>query len=158
MSTSVTFRIDGLAEILRKLQQLPDRVERRVVRRAVAAGAALMRDQAIANAPVYTGNVAAGHPPPGTLKKSVYMKYINELSGPARTVYFVGVRHGKTRQSVGKAGRNLDAYYFKFVEFGTSKMAAEPFLRPAFDTKKGAAIDAITETMSAGISTELYGL
>jgi HK97 gp10 family phage protein len=157
MATDTVY-IAGLAELQRKLLELPQRVGRNVLRHAVAAGAAVMRDEAKANAPVYQGTVGKDHPAPGTLQKSVYMKYINELSGPERTVYFVGVRHGKARQSVGKSGKNLDAYYFRFVEFGTSKMNAEPFLRPTFDTKKDEAASVIASAISNGITSELSGL
>ena len=38
-----------------------------------------------------------------------------------------------------------------FVEFGTAKMKAEPFMRPALDSAGEAAIDAIVSALQAGI-------
>lgn len=36
-----------------------------------------------------------------------------------------------------------------FVEYGTSRMAAEPFMRPAFEAKKAAAADAFAATLKS---------
>lgn len=150
---SVTVQVKGLAEINQRLSQLGPKVERTVVRKALAAGAAVIRDEARLRAPVYTGNVSEGHPPPGTLKKSIWQKYIPEASRSGRTVFFVGVRHGKGRQSVGKKSLNLDAYYWWFVEFGSrNNRPARPFMRPAYEAKKGAAVDAIADVLSSGIA------
>ena len=44
------------------------------------------------------------------------------------------------------------------VEFGTVKMSARPFMRPAFDSKKTSAVDAIVTTMRGGISDEVKKL
>ena len=40
-----------------------------------------------------------------------------------------------------------DPYYWRFVEFGTSKMPAKPFLRPAFTAKKEQASREIIMTL-----------
>lgn len=151
---SISVRIEGLDALRRKLATLPLRVERNVMRRAVAAGAAVIRDEARTRAPVYHGDVAKGHPPPGTLKKAIWQKFIPEASRNGRTVFYVGVRRGKLRQQIGKSQSNQDAYYWWFVEFGTSKMAAKPFLRPAFDSRKEQATTAIAAQISQGIATE----
>ena len=57
-------------------------------------------------------------------------------------------RCGNAHDSKGRkvdAGGKFDAYYWRYVEFGTSRMAARPFLRPSFEVKKEEAIGAITE-------------
>lgn len=43
---------------------------------------------------------------------------------------------------------NVTAYYAKFVEYGTSKMEAQPFLRPAIETKKKEIFQAIGEEIN----------
>ena len=43
------------------------------------------------------------------------------------------------------------AFYGRFVEFGTSKMAAKPFLRPAYDAARAKALKAVQERMSAEV-------
>ena len=44
-----------------------------------------------------------------------------------------------------------DAWYWRFVEFGTVKMSARPFLRPAFDMKKHEAVTAIKTRLAQRI-------
>lgn len=41
------------------------------------------------------------------------------------------------------------AEYASFVEFGTYKMAAQPFLRPAFDNMEDEALSAIVDSVTA---------
>lgn len=145
--SSVTTHVDGLRELERKLLALPDKVNRQVLRKAVSDGAAVVRDEMRLRAPIYTGPVSQGHPPPGTLKKAIYMAHAR-TSHLGYEAFVVGVRHGKSQQKF-----NRDAFYFRFVEFGTKFMAAKPFMRPAFDVKKEAALEAIKTSLADGIST-----
>lgn len=148
-----TVKITGLKELNDALKELPDRIAKNTLRGAVAAGAAVIRKEARNKAPVYTGSVADGHPPPGTLRRSVYQKQIRELSSVVKQTFFVGVRTGAAA-----AKKGLDAFYWRFVEFGTQKMAARPFLRPAFETKKLEAIEAIKQYLAARIPREVEKL
>jgi HK97 gp10 family phage protein len=151
--------VEGLAELRAALRELPQRIARNVLRGAVSAGAAVIRKEAKARAPLYTGKVAEGHPPPGTLKRAIYQKQINELSSLTNQVFFVGVRHGKKYQKQGKKGdKSQDAYYWRWVEFGTSKMAARPFMRPAFEAKKNEAVAAIKTYLTDRIAKEVAEL
>jgi HK97 gp10 family phage protein len=149
--------IQGFEDFKRQLALLPGRVGRNVLRGAVNAGATVIRKEVALRAPEYTGPVAEGHPPPGTLKRAVYQKQIAELSSAVQQTFFVGVRAGKRQQTLKRGGKtvNLDAYYGRFVEFGTSKMSARPFLRPAFEAKKEAAIEAMRAYMAERIPKEL---
>jgi HK97 gp10 family phage protein len=151
--------VEGLAELRAALRELPQRIARNVLRGAVSAGAAVIRKEAKARAPLYTGKVAEGHPPAGTLKRAIYQKQINELSSLTNQVFFVGVRHGKKYQKQGKKGdKSQDAYYWRWVEFGTSKMAARPFMRPAFEAKKNEAVAAIKTYLTDRIAKEVAEL
>src|SRR5574337_1737435 len=147
--------VAGLSELKRALEQLPKAIGRNVLRGAVNAGAGVIRKEVQAKAPVYTGSVAQGHPPPGTLKRSVYQKQIRELSSPTKQTFFVGVRKGKKYRNQGKSGNlSMDAYYASWVEFGTSKMAARPFMRPAFEAKKTSAVEVIRDYLAKRIPEE----
>ncbi len=154
-----TVQIKGLAELNRALAELPPRLARNVLRGSVAAGAAVIRQEAKERAPRYAGEVAAGHPPPGTLKRAIYSAQARRLSSLLEQVYHVGVVSGK-RAKVGKAksGKSKDAYYWRFVEFGTVKMAARPFLRPAFEAKKLEAVEAIRRYMAERLAREVNQL
>jgi HK97 gp10 family phage protein len=94
-------------------------------------------------------------PPPGTLKRSVIMKHIPELSSLTRQTFFVTVRHGKKYRKQGKKGNlSQDAWYWRFVEFGTRKMRARPFLRPALEAKRREAGQAMKDRLSERIEME----
>lgn len=150
-----TLNISGLKELQAALKELPDRIAKNVLRGSVAAGAAIIRNEARQRAPVYTGEVAAGHPPPGTLKRSIVQKQIKELSNATKQTFFVTVRRGKEYQKQGKKGNlSQDAYYASWVEFGNSRMSARPYLRPAFEAKKEAAIEAIRAYLEKRIPEE----
>mgnify|MGYP000843958071 FL=1 len=140
--------IAGLDTFAQALKLLPNNISRRVLRGAVAAAGKVIRDEAKARAPVHSGPVAKGHPPPGTLKRAIALGRSNRLSKPGKEVFHVFVRNSAVAGSKGKkviAGGKFDAYYWRYIEFGTSKMAARPFLRPAFEAKKEAAIEALTQ-------------
>lgn len=145
--------VKGLKELNEALQQLPQNIAKNVLRGATSAGAAVIRKEARQRAPVFDGQMSDNHPPPGTLRKSVYQSQRRMLSSAVKQVFHVGVRTGKSLKD--KAGRTLDAYYWRFVEFGTSKMAARPFLRPAFEAKKQAAVDAIKDYLAERIPREV---
>ena len=145
--------IKGLKELRAALLELPKGIARNVLRGAVGAGAAVVRVEAKARAPLYTGTVAAGHPPPGTLKKAIYQKQIREKSNDQQQTFFVGVRQGRHARNSKKG--LLDAFYGRFIEFGTSKYVAHPFMRPAFDTKKEAAVQAIKDYLAKRIPEEV---
>ena len=147
--------IAGLKELQSALKELPDRIAKNVLRGSVGAGAAVIKKETVSRAPEYTGPVSKGHPPPGTLKRAVYQKQIRELSSLFKQTFYVGVRRGKEFQKQGKKGNlSQDAYYASMVEFGTSKMAARPFMRPAFEAKKEAAVTAIRDYLAKRIPEE----
>lgn len=149
--------VEGLKELQDRMQELGNRVARKVLRRAVVAGGKLIRDEAKNIAPEYHGAVSEGHPPPGTLKRAISFGRSNRDSGPGKEVVNVFVRQAKNG-SVGskkvKAYGKFDAYYWRFVEFGTSKMEANPFMRPAFDSNKENAVEIIKATLAEGVEQE----
>ena len=152
MAKFESVQVQGLDQLAEALRALPQRVARNGLRAAVYAGAKVIRDEAKLHAPVATGNLGPNQPPPGTLKRSVIMKQIPELSGAQKQTFFVTVRHGKKYRKQGKKGNlSQDAWYWRFVEFGTVKMSAQPFLRPAFDMRKNDALQAIKTRLAQRI-------
>jgi HK97 gp10 family phage protein len=61
--------------------------------------------------------------------------------------------HPAPRQTRQRAGIRIidDAFYWRFLEFGTSKMAARPFFRPAIDTVSPQLVHIVGEQLQAGI-------
>lgn len=59
----------------------------------------------------------------------------------------VAAQHGKsvtTSVDVADSAKGGIKYYAVFLEYGTAKMAAKPFMRPAFEAKKNAAVQKFT--------------
>lgn len=143
--------LTGFKELAKALRELGPRVAKNTLRRSVAAGATIIKTEARARAPKDTGEMA----------KDIMVKRERDTRGEMAATYSVFVRSGKKSRLAGK-GRNVqkDSYYWKFVEFGTSKMAAKPFLRPSFESKKEEAVKVIGEKLDEGIqkaAAELAG-
>ena len=114
------------------LDKLADSVGESVLRSAGYAGAKIFMDEAKILAPVGTG----------TLRNNIIVKRAEEKSeGAEKQTYVVTVR-------AGKFNTEGDAFYWRFVEFGTARSAARPFMRPAFESMKNAAIDAMRQRMA----------
>lgn len=71
---------------------------------------------------------------PGTLRKAIYQAYAEKESGDSKSTYRV-------------SWNKSHAFYGRFLEFGTSKMAARPFLRPAYDAARLKALQAVKARM-----------
>ena len=170
-------KLEGFKEFADGLRKLPENIGKNVLRRAVSAGATVVRVEARNNALAIKET--------GTLARSIYQKQIRELSGPKNQVFFVGARSGKQYKSTGKKGASKDAYYARWVELGHFTRApggrlrgtgrgqannaklvqlvqsghvhwvpAKPFLRPAFDVKKEQAVDAMGASIGLSLLTE----
>ena len=157
--------VQGFDKLIEELRRLPEQMQSRVMKGALATGANVIKREAVLLAPESTGPVSEGHPPPGTLKRAIYAARLMDQCTTTLEVWKVGVRSGKRAQSVGKKGANLDAFYAGWVEHGhyarVSKelgkdakkagralgvavwVQAQPFMRPAFETKKGEAVQAM---------------
>jgi HK97 gp10 family phage protein len=140
MTDSFSVKIEGLDKVRDRLKGLGPTISKKVLGKAVSSGARMVRDGAKALVPVDTG----------VLRNSLYSARIRELSSPEQVTYFVGSRKGK-RYKV----KDSDGWYFHLVEFGTVKMPAKPFLRPAFELYKYSAEEEIRRQLLRGV--EKYG-
>ena len=110
-------------------------------------------------APVATKALGPNQQPPGTLKRAIIMKQIPEKSDAQKQVFHVAVRRGKQDRKQGKKGTlSQDAYYAHFVEFGTVKMSARPFMRPAFEGRKNDAVEAIRARLAERVEAAAQDL
>lgn len=154
-------KVKGLGEVLKALHELPAKVQKKVVKGAVASAAEVIRAEAELRAPIYTGTVQAGHPPPGTLKKAIYKARLASACTATVETWLVSARKGKKQEH--------DAFYATWVEYGhyargpSARSAeerkaldagthvplgsyfilAQPFMRPAFESKKLLAYEAM---------------
>lgn len=138
-------RVEGLRELRANLLKLADRTQRNVLNRAVNAGARVIRDEAKMRAPVDTGR----------LEENIITA--KRRSPKGQSTYVVAVRgitpKGNSDNTL-KTDDPKNAYYSRFVEFGTSKMSAQPFMAPAFEMKKHDALAVIGFELGSGIEKE----
>lgn len=123
--------IEGLDNLKRKLAEVPKAMRKRVLRNALAAGAREVRDVAKRNAPVLTlgTSLKAPYRKPGTVKQAIRVRTSKADRRAGDVGVFVNVRPAKAGQRGAKNPN--DPFYWRFLEFGTKKMPARPFLQRA---------------------------
>lgn len=133
---SIAFDFSKLAA---KLDNITAAAEK-ATRPAAQSGAQIFYDEVRARVPVSAKPHKSGKKTynPGTLRKAIYQAFADKESGDGKAMYRV-------------SWNKTHAFYGRFVEFGTSKMAAKPFLRPAYDAARAKAMKAVQERMAAEV-------
>lgn len=116
--------LTGMDELLKKVESMGKKGEK-IENKALKKAGKLILEEAKENAPVRKENLKKGLKMSGILKKGSN-KYV-----------VVGIQRGD----------NSKIFYGKFLEFGTSKMAAKPFMAPAFENKKEEAKEIIKKEL-----------
>ena len=155
MSDLLSIKLSG--DAFEGLDKLSEALGENTLRAAGYAGAKVFQEEAIAN-------TAKFKEPTGIIRDNIIVKRAEEESDSnKRQTYLVTVR-------TGKLNAKGDAFYWKWVEnghrfngfrkkadsttwkayrkamqteFGSSKVPAKPFIRPAYTAKSKAALDAI---------------
>lgn len=131
MGISTTFNSQDL---LKTLSQFPKNIQNNVMAGAIRAGANVIRDEARLRAPKKTKELA---------KSIVSIKRRAEV-------------RNQVKFSVTPAkGKNKAGWRAHFIEFGTSKMSAKPFLRPAFEVSENKSLDAAKDYIAKRIPQEV---
>lgn len=125
VSGSTQFGMEGMSELNKALKQLPDKLQDRAIKNAMAAGARVIRDEARRLVPVGPG--------PTHLKDMIVVSRTVQRGGKRRTL------KGEVVLGIRDEGR----YYAHLVELGASHMAPQPFMRPALDNKAQEALRVI---------------
>lgn len=155
---NLSVKVTGLKELGQALENLGRKTKNKLGAKAMRKGGTIIRDQARANAPMLKEKVP--HRKRGTLKKHIVASTKPQKDGSIRTIIFVRqLKTSKVLEFKGKTGKSgaynpNDPFYWRFVEFGTSKMPAQPFLQPAFSTKKEQASREIITTLRDDILRE----
>lgn len=126
--------VAGMDELLRNLKTLPEKVQKRVLVGGVRAAAKPVLNEAKRLVPKDTGN----------LKKSIG---VTKLRTKKKSLVWFQV-------STRKNGK-YDGWYGRFIEVGTAKMPAHPFMRPAFEKEGENAIIALKEYVAKRLDKEL---
>lgn len=123
MVGEVDIELTGMEELEKVLRQMPDGLAERDLASALRKGANVVRDEAQKNAPVDDGD----------LKDSIKVRK---------------QKSGKGEAAVIVAPTKPAGFHAHFIEFGTVKQPAQPFLRPAFDSKQNEALEVIITSLA----------
>lgn len=151
----VQVKVEGLDNIVRKLGLLPDRVGNRALKRALRKGANVIRNIARDNARRIDDPQTAEVIAKNIAVQGMSRRREKEAGG-------VGVRVGVMGGARHKGGElslpGGNTTHWRWVEFGTSKARAQPFMRPAIASGAMPAFDAFANAADGEIEKELRKL
>lgn len=151
-------QIHGLEGLVQSLRALPKELHGKAMQAGMRKGGNIIRDEARQRVRRGTGFLAEQ-----IVVRRANAKNRQKAGVGAGEYYTVGVRTGKKAKYAnttrnrrkGRAGKLYEqsgwAYYWRFLEFGTKKMAARPFLTPAAEARGPQAAQAIVDQTSAAI-------
>jgi HK97 gp10 family phage protein len=127
VAKKVEFKIEGIKEAIKAFNELPVTIEKKILKSTILKVARALQSAVVRRAPVgFTGKLAE------SIKTS-------------------------TQGLKGKLAINVvvKPFYSRFLEFGTSKMSAKPFMRPAFDESLPQMEAAFAEALTSGVKREV---
>jgi HK97 gp10 family phage protein len=165
MADSIQFQLSGLDAVLTKMRGLAPDLRAKGARSAMRKAANLVRDAAVVNAQRIDDPETKE-----SIAKNIVVRFSSRtLKTTGDVMMRVGVlggarpysntrenvrkrRVGKTYKTGGDKGNpGGDTFYWRFVEFGTSRTAAKPFMRPALEQNIETATSAATTELSRSI-------
>ncbi|QBH97160.1 hypothetical protein EKN56_12610 [Limnobaculum zhutongyuii] len=144
----INLDFSALNDIAKDLELLSRAENNKVLRDATRSGAEVFKNEVQRRAPEKTGK----------LKRNIVVvtqkgKQRGEISSG---IHIRGTNSkGNNSNSKVKANSPRNAYYWRFVELGTVKMAPIPFIRTSFDAKTQEATDAAMRRMNQAIDEVL---
>lgn len=145
MTDTVTFTIQGVEELNKRLESISNDLKYKGGRFALRKAANIVRDKAIQSAKSIDDPATAE-----SIANNITIRWSSRRFKRTGDLGFrIGVLGGakgyaKASGEVkgkGKSNPGGDTYYWRFVEFGTQKFPAKPFMRPALADNTGAAMD-----------------
>jgi len=133
---AVTVKFD-VRKLNRKLKTLESKVEKKLTRQALRAGARVIAKEAKLRAPVDTG----------TLRSKIKVWALK------RSRTRIGVLVGTSAKDY-----TGNQFYGAFAEYGTKDIPAKPYLGPAADAKGSEAAKVVEKTLAEGIEREINKL
>ncbi|OWQ56401.1 hypothetical protein CEE60_02700 [Stenotrophomonas maltophilia] len=155
--------IQGLDGLLRSLREAPKAVQGRAVQTGMRKGGNVIRDDARRRAPKASGLMASQI----VTRRANARNRTRAGVGKGGEYFTVGVKSGRRRkyantkrnQRRGRAGKSyVDrgwAYYWRFLEFGTKKLRAQPFLTPAGEAKGPEAAQVIIDETWSALNSQM---
>lgn len=116
-------KLEGMDQLMRQISAIGRSVEAGTKEKALKAGAELLKEKVKESAPVRTGK----------LKENIIVS---------------DVKDGVVNVGPDQQG---DAFYGHFLEFGTSKMSAKPFMGPVYENNKQDVQDKMAEVIKGDL-------
>lgn len=135
MARFVDISVLGDKALERKLRKLDERVQKKIVRKALRSGAKPVLADAKAYVPIDTGALESE---------------LKITASRARRGFF-GVQVATPPRSILGIGPDDKGYYPAILEYGSDKMEPIPYLRPAFDNNRGRALAIIRDVLVKGV-------
>lgn len=155
MADLVTIKLTGFSDLEKKLREFGPNVEKAGQRQATAAGAKIAVDAAKA--------AESSHTKTGLLQRNI-RAFRRRSTQPGTIIYGIGVRradkakryaNNPRNKALGRAKKKYlqdgPAFYGRFLEMGSSKQPARPWLRPSFIGNIDNMIDRIRDVLSKAI-------
>ena len=157
--TTATFSVEGLKELDAALGELGKATARNVMMRALKKSAEPIRDAAKSMAPRDRGNLSESISITATSTARAGKKAFAEAMksgssvGDARAAAKAANKGAKGKDTFAQVfvGPTKGGRHGWFNEFGTEKMAAQPFMRPAFDVGAPKALASLKDDLSTEI-------
>lgn len=152
------FKIEGLEPVLKKMKFLSEKMQKGGVRRAGLKAMLIVRNAARARAKQFDRPETSNNIPKNIVTRND-AKAGKRIGG---VVIKVGVQGGAKSESFIKSGRSTRSknksndfgstvWYWRLLEFGTSGMRAQPFMRPALESN----VNKVTDTFVAALDKEI---
>jgi HK97 gp10 family phage protein len=151
-------KIEGADRAIRTLKDLPNKLQRKYLARAVRKGATIIRLAAQANAKRFDDPQT-----PTKVWREIVVRSNGRLGRQNGGIALsVGVKGGaqnyknnKYNRSQKRVGQSYEGpgkvYYWRFLELGTKKMKAQPFMVPALEDNADKATDAIVADLNQAL-------
>lgn len=125
----IEVRVRGLEELKAVLRDVPLQMRRKLLQPALRAAARVVQAEARRIVPVLQAADRAPHRKPGTVRRAISVRTSKIARRAGDVGVFVNVRPAKPGQRGAKVP--TDPFYWRFLEFGTRRMAPRAFLQPA---------------------------
>jgi len=141
MTKLFDIKIEGFEEVLKTFDTLDDKLQKKVMRPALRAGAKIIQKAAKRLSPTLSG------------KNKRFIK-VKSLKRSRKTIG-VAIQTG-TRQELG-IPRDEFGYYPMVLEFGSENQKKQPFMKPALKQNHAKATNEIGKAVKSGIAKILRG-
>lgn len=150
------FAIQGLDPILKKLKTLGPKLQKQALAKSLRKGMAIVRKDAVSRARPFDDPATSQR-----IWKEIVTRTNNKKGKlVGGVVVQVGVRGGakayvdnKGNRRLGRVGQGYEGggnvYHWRFLEFGTKNMRAQPFMRPALENNQSRVVDTVVTALNS---------